>query len=121
MTTVVRSVGTPKIFADLARPTTLLMTLCVSWLRTPANWNGWWSIRIRTLLSGVSNASRPAFTFFVLLIEVPFVSATRDSTELDEVVNRQRPARKLLQRAADRERAQVDRREADTIKHFRHF
>jgi hypothetical protein len=36
----VSSVGTLKVFAALARPTTLLMTVWVSWLRRPAKLEG---------------------------------------------------------------------------------
>jgi hypothetical protein len=55
--------------AALASPTTLLMTVCVSWLRRPANWKGWWSMRIKAQLSGVSNAPRP----FLEFTGVPFI------------------------------------------------
>jgi hypothetical protein len=56
---VVNSVGTLKAFAAFARPTTLLTTVWLSWLRSPANWNGWWSIRSSTQFSGVNSAFRP--------------------------------------------------------------
>src|SRR5260370_42359926 len=55
VSTVLRIVGTPKSLAAFENPTTLLISVCLSMLVTPKSICGWWSIRVTTQLSGVSN------------------------------------------------------------------
>jgi hypothetical protein len=65
---VLRIVGTPKSLAAFENPTTLLISVCLSMLVTPKSICGWWSIRVMTQLSGVSNP-------FSLRLERPWVDA----------------------------------------------